>query len=272
MDAGETFATCISRVQNPKMRRCLTEIRPNIVSAAADYVQRAENAELHLIHPLATIGAVPGNEMVKTYNGRMAKKEQPGRPIYDRIKLLPKNDRCPFCDHRNVSTLDHILPKQLYPFFAVTPVNLVGCCADCNKLKLAVAPTNAFDTILHPYFDDVTTHQWLAAQVIESAPAALTFHVAEVDEWDDALNARIAHQFELLGLADLYSSQAACETANIKANLQLHFDAGGAPAVRSELESQWASRQLNQLNSWQTATYGALANSDWFCDGGFGET
>jgi hypothetical protein len=85
------------------------------------------------------------------------------------------------------------------------------------------------------------------------------------------LNARIAYQFGLLGLANLYSSQAARETTDIRQNLQRHFDFGGVTAVRAELEFQWESRRANLINSWQTATYEALAESDWFCDGGFAE-
>lgn len=271
MDAGETFTTCISRVRDPDMKRRMLAILPDIVAAAADYVDKAENGGLHLIPETNVIGAVPGSEMVKTYDIRMAKKDQPGRPIYDQLKLLPENDRCPFCDHRNISTLDHILPKTHYPIFAVTPVNLVGCCADCNRVKLDAVPTSPSDMVLHPYFDEVTDRQWLVANVVERIPAALTFHVIEVDEWDDVLNARIAHQFDLLGLAHLYSSQAARETTDIRQNLQRHFDSGGPNAVRIELEYQWRSRQANRINSWQTATYEALAESDWFCDRGFAQ-
>ena len=271
MDVGETFTTCISRVRDSVTKRRLTAILPDIEAAAADYVDKAENGGLHLIPQQKVIGAVPGNEMIKIYDGRMAKKGQPGRPIYDQIKLLPENDRCPFCDHRNISTVDHILPKTRYPIFAVTPVNLVGCCADCNKVKRDVIPTSAFDIVLHPYFDEVTDQQWLVANVVERTPVALTFHVAEVDEWDDVLNARVVHQFELLRLANLYSSQAARETTDIRQNLQRHFDSSGSDTVRVELKYQWESRQGNRINSWQTATYEALAESDWFCGGGFAQ-
>lgn len=271
MDAGETYTTCISRVRNPVMKRRLLAILPDIEAAADDYVEKAENGELHLITQLNVIGEVPGSEMVKTYDGRMVKKGQPGRPIYDQIKLLPENDQCPFCDHRNISTVDHILPKTHYPIFAVTPINLVGCCADCNKVKHDAIPTSALDIVLHPYFDDASNRQWLVANVVERTPVALTFHVIEVTEWDDTLNARVAHQFDLLRLADLYSSQAAGETTDIRQNLQRHFDSGGPDAVRAELEYQWESRHANRINSWQTATYEALSESDWFCDSGFAQ-
>ena len=271
LDAGETFAICISQVKNPAMRQRLTAIRPEIEAAAADYAENAEHGELHLFPQAELIGTVPGSEMVRTYDVRMVKKGQPGRHIYDQIKLLPKGDRCPFCDHRNISTLDHILPKARYPVLAVTPDNLVGACADCNKMKLDAASNNPGDMVLHPYFDVVYDQRWLTADVVQQTPAALTFHVIDVDEWDDVLNARVAHQFGLLGLANLYSSEAAQEIANIRFNLQRHFKRGGAAAVRAELEYQWESRLANRINSWQTATYEALAKSDWFCDRGFAE-
>lgn len=47
LDPGETFTACISRVRDPEMRRRLAAIRPNIETAAADYVQKAENGELY---------------------------------------------------------------------------------------------------------------------------------------------------------------------------------------------------------------------------------
>ena len=272
LDAGETFATCISRVQDKTVRGRLTAIRPNIEAAANDYVKKAKTGNLHLIQQMETIDGVSGQELVKTYDSRMAKKGQPGRLIYDQIKLLPDGDRCPFCDHRNVSTLDHFLPKQRYPIFAVAPINLVGACRECNTAKSNVTPISEDDTLLHSYFDKVNEQQWLFARVARRIPAALIFYVSAVAGWSDILNARIAHQFDLLGLAALYASQAAREITDIRQNLQQHFDNGEAAAVRAELRRQRKSRQANRVNSWQTATYQALAESDWFCDKGFAET
>ena len=58
-----------------------------------------------------------------------------GRKYYDKIKAIPKYSKCPFCGVGIVSTLDHYLPKTKYPTYALTPVNLIACCADCNKNK-----------------------------------------------------------------------------------------------------------------------------------------
>jgi hypothetical protein len=270
-DAGDTFQICVSRVRDWAFRRRLIGVRHEIEVASADYETRAEAGELHLIRTNDTVGgSVTSTEMVNLYDRRMARKNGPARSIYNEIRMLPEGDRCPFCDQRNVSTLDHILPKGHYPALAVAPLNLVGACMECNKLKLDVCPDTARDTFLHPYFDDISADNWLTADVIEQCPCAVVFDVNPPGSWGRILTARMRHQFELLKLAELYSREAAREISDIRYNLQRHFDAGGRDAVRQELRRQWQSRRANRLNSWQTATYKALSDSGWFCDEGFG--
>ena len=269
IDAGQTFSTCICRIRDADLKNRLSAILQNVEQAAVDHHTKALVNQLYQIQQIQNVGAVTKDEMVANYDFRMAKKGQPGRPIYDEIKLLPTDDRCPYCDQRLISTLDHFLPKGRYPLFAVTPINLIGSCADCNKLKTETAPASGESTFIHPYYDDVSGEQWLFAEVVETAPAALVFSSRSVEVWSDELNNRVTLQFELLDLARLYGSQAAREITDIRHNLQMHHDAGGEAAVRSELQLQWDSRRANRLNSWQTATYQALSLSDWYCGGGF---
>jgi hypothetical protein len=138
------------------MQRRLASGRPQIEAASIEYEYRAEAQELYLIAASNSIaGVVTSTEMSDVYDQRMARKNAPGRAAYDKIKMLPNGDRCPFCDQRNVSTLDHMLPKALYPALVVAPLNLIGVCMECNKLKLDIAPSGAEDTFLHTYFDDI---------------------------------------------------------------------------------------------------------------------
>jgi hypothetical protein len=270
IDAGETFQTCISRVRDLHLRRRLISVRPDIEAAAADYELKAADGDLHLIVTADSVaGVVKKCEMVRVYDQRMASKNGPGRGIYDRIKLLPKGDRCPFCDQRNVSTLDHILPKALFPALAVVPLNLVGACLECNKVKLSAVPAAPEETVLHPYFDDIRQEQWLKAQLVHQNPCAIIFRVAPPADWSAVTAARVKSEFNLLGLSSLYSSEAAREISNIRYNLRMYFESGGRDAVRDELLRQWHSRHKNRLNSWQTATYEALSNDVWFYSGGF---
>jgi hypothetical protein len=190
-DAGSVFSTCISKVRNTDLRQRLRSVRPSVVAAANDFDSHAQASSLHLIGEENGVdGVVTTDEMVKVYDQRMAAKESPGRAIYDQLKMLPDGDRCPFCDQRNISTLDHFLPKTLFPSLVVAPCNLVGACMECNKIKKDFAPQTAEEVGLHPYYDDITGSTWLVAEVVEEDPCGFVFSVAAPDAWDDLLAAR----------------------------------------------------------------------------------
>jgi hypothetical protein len=274
LDVKKTFDTCTSRVRdnqkNNFLRSRFAGVSRVIVAESGNFVVQAEAGEMFRVPQNQNVGGtVTTDEMVSLYDGRMAGKTGPGRSIYSTIKLLPEHDRCPFCDHRDVSTLDHILPKTLFPALAVTPLNLVGSCRDCNTAKKTLAPTSVDDAILHPYFDNVSDQTWLKARIIEQDVCAVLFRVKHRGEWSNSTNARLKAQFKTLGLNKLYSNQAAREMSGIRDSLIRKHDAGGAETVRHELEDQWRSRQVDRRNCWQTALYNALSRSDWYCDVGF---
>lgn len=269
-DAGETFAKCISRVRNTDLKHRFESVANYIAIEAAVYAKRAEAAELHLVNEAANVeGMVTRDEMIDLYDQRMAGKNGPGRHVYDAIKALPKHGICPFCDHRPVSTLDHLLPKRQFPSLAVTPDNLVGACADCNKTKLAFAPASVEQVILHPYFDHVEGERWLAARVVEGPVAAVIFRTRAVAAWSDTLNERVRRQFGMLGLGLLYGAQAAREISGLARLLGQIRDSRGAAGVREELRRQAETREVVRLNSWQSVFYRTLSESDWFCNGCF---
>lgn len=44
-------------------------------------------------------------------------------------------DTCQYCTLNSVNTLDHIIPKENYPEYAVHPKNLFPACSQCNSKK-----------------------------------------------------------------------------------------------------------------------------------------
>ena len=270
IDTGKTFDDCANLIRNPPLRASMIGLRPDILAISALYDERAEAGEIHLIarHPNG-LNRVAGSDLIKNYTQRMVRKGVPARAVYDALKILPRYNRCPYCNYGSVETLDHVLPKEIYPGFSVKPTNLVGCCDRCNRLKGNAAPTGPEDGFLHPYFDQVNNAVWLFADVVESVPAAVTFHVENPRALDIDLVSRIRAQFDDLELARLYSDAAAEEIADIEDSLEEVFQTGGAEAVTAHLERQCRSRRRTNLNSWRAALYGALAGSFWYCDGGF---
>lgn len=268
----DVFLTCVNRVRNVDLKGRLKSVADNIEEAAEEFDQKGMNKSFYLLHEHDTIaGVVTKNEMEKVYTSRMAKMGTPGRPFYEKLKSSAPHAICPLCGHRTVSTLDHYLPKAHFPSLAVVPFNLVPACSDCNKLKLSVIPKATEEQTLHPYYDDATTEQWLFAEVIEGTPASIRFFMKDVDDWSDALNARIKTHFNIFGLGSLYTSQAGAELANIRFQLNNILEKSGAENVRLHLLENFQSRKNNHRNSWQTAMYKAMAGNEWFCNGGFNQ-
>lgn len=269
-DPGQVFLTCISHVRDSDLKTRLTSVEPNVTTDASTFDTAATMAILHQLHPGNDVGGiVTTDEMTKVYTQRMAKKGAPGRPYYDSLLAAPAYGRCPLCGQGTVSTLDHHLPKDKFPSLAVVPINLVPACANCNKVKTNAIPHTQEEQTLHPYFDDVEGAQWLFAEVIEVAPAAIRFFAQPPNESGAIKVNRIKHHFQAFKLGALYTSYAAEELTNIRYSLEKIFPLTGADGVRAHLQIQRDSYKAAHLNSWQTAMYGALVASAWYCAGGF---
>ena len=269
-DAVVVFETCIERVRNADLKRRLQSCSEEIGDASAEFDQKAAVAELHTIEAKDNVAnAASVDEMKKVYTERMAKKMAPGRIYYDRIMALPEHGRCPLCSQRVVSTLDHHLPKAHYPSLAVLPLNLIPSCQDCNKTKSEDIPINSEQETLNPYYDDVEGFTWVKAKLTESIPVSIEFYVDPPRNCDEVLKERLKHHFSTFNLASLYSSHAAEELASIEFIARKIFEDGGGDELGNFLRDAAESRMQVNINSWQTALYTCLSESQWFCQNRF---
>lgn len=268
--AADVFAACVSIVKSNELKGRLHSVVGTITAAEAEFEVAATNANLHNLATQADVaGVVSIKEMSEVYEYRMVRAGTPGRLFYDKLMSSPSHGLCPLCGQRVVSTLDHHLAKTQYPALAVTPLNLVPACMDCNKIKLAQIPKTAEEQTLHPYFDNIEAEQWLYAEIITSSPAALRFYIQAPDGALAVQVARVRHHFSLFGLGRLYAAHAGAEIVNIRRSLERIFATAGSLEVKAHLQDQASSYAVVDKNSWQTAMYAALAENDWFCQIGF---
>lgn len=267
--ARATLELCIESIQSEALTDRLELIAEAIEDAEAAYIENGDQQTLFSIpQTLGIDGHVSVAEMKRVYKDTFAKSVRT-RDIYDQIKKLPPNDICPLCGQRTVSTLDHYLAQSLHSALAVTPINLIPACIDCNKAKLDAQPATAAEQTLHPYFDEADDGVWLFATVEESAPAALRFYPDPPDDWPELKRVRMINHFRKFGLGALYASHSAAELNNIRYGLQRIAERGTADDIKTDLQRRAESAEAAHINSWQTAMYFALAESEWFCEGGF---
>ncbi|MHB1991642.1 hypothetical protein [Metallibacterium scheffleri] len=236
-------------------------------------MENGEGATLHAIAGTQDVGGhVTGNEMERVYNGTFVKSSLT-RDTYAKLKKACVNDICPLCGQGTVHQLDHYLPITSFPVFGVTAINLVPTCSDCNKYKLVHVPTTVAEQTIHPYFDAVDDERWLFGEVVNGAPAAVRFSVAPPASWDEVKVERMRTHFRIYRLGALYATHAAVEIVNMRYALRkMAATAGFEQRIRQNLRGRAESCAAVYENSWQRATFEALADSEWFCASGFDET
>jgi len=114
---------------------------------------------------------------------------------------------CPACGELGrPNTLDHYLPKNLYPHFCVTPVNLFPMCDACQLAKgTKVGDAQSPRFFIHPYFDTFVGEQVLHLEI--NAPFdAPTFTLGIVNDLDPSHDRLIRSHMRELEIERRYAS------------------------------------------------------------------
>jgi len=269
----EALKLCATSIRDEDLKDRLLLAAASVEAAEAEYVKNGEGATLYAIAETKDVGGhVTGKEMERVYNGTFVKSRRT-RDTYAALKKGCVNDICPLCGQGTVHQLDHYLPITSFPVFGVTAINLVPACSDCNKYKLVHVPATVGEQTIHPYFDAVDDERWLFGEVVKGAPAAVRFSVIPPASWDAVKAERVRTHFRIYRLGALYATHAAVEIVNMRYALRkIASTAGFKQRIRQDLRGRAESCANVYKNSWQRATFDALADSKWFCAGGFDKT
>ncbi|EZP61085.1 HNH endonuclease [Exiguobacterium sp. RIT341] len=267
LSTKEILLTSIANYQDKDLIDRLKSAERELTEWAEIFEGNIINNTVHTINKdLCIPQNVSSNEMVNIYDDKFAKKTGPGRELYNQIKNSAKNNMCPFCGYRPVDSLDHYLPKRKFPALAISPINLIPACLGCNKKKGEGAPTTAAEEFLHPYFDDIDDDFWLYSEVLESVPITVRYRVMPPETWSEIKKERVKNHFKKFHLGQLYSSYVSEELSEKIYILKIIFESGGSKAVKEDINKSLDSFRYNHKNSWKTALFKALADSEWFCE------
>ena len=247
----------------------LAAISGTLAATATDYHSHATAGSLNLIPRVAAVGSVTKTELAGLYSEHLSSTSGAARAIYDRIRNAAPLKRCPLCGIGTVAQLDHHLPKSRYPDLAILPANLVPACHFCNDTKKSKYPATAGQQTFHPYFDaHLLSAPWVRATLNAGPPPVLVFDTNPPATWSRVDRARVERHFQVCGLAVTFTSNANDELPIIRDRLRVQASRGGAAAVQQFLTDEQVVH-ANRPNSWQHATYRALAADPWFVGGGF---
>lgn len=271
----DIYNECTSSIRNPATRESLNKYLYTYLLNVASYEYKASNKSLFeltdLIEPVLKSKDYPFGvtsvSLKKLYSSQMVPEQKPARKYYDILKSLPKRSRCPFCGIGIVETLDHYLPKSVFPIFSILPNNLIACCRDCNSEKSIEYATTKSSQTLHPYYDDFSNKQWLFSKVIQTPAPAIMFYVNPPITWSGVDRDRVESHFTCYSLNRRYSIQAANELGVLMIKL-IQYEISPV-VIRKLLEEKYNIYKSICLNSWETAMYQALYQDDWYCNVGY---
>ncbi|MDP2906667.1 MAG: hypothetical protein Q8O03_01895, partial [Nanoarchaeota archaeon] len=112
---------------------------------------------------------------------------------------------------------------------------------------------------------------WIKARLIEDEPISIIYFADPPECWEAILADRIIYHFEIFKLIELYGSHAAEEISNIELISRAIFRSTGKQGLKEYLELNVESHRRNRNNSWQTALYRCLSESEFYCNQRFNE-
>jgi 5-methylcytosine-specific restriction endonuclease McrA len=201
--------------------------------------------------------------------------EKPTQPLSKlRSDFITRCVVCPYCRLSESATLDHYLPKDMYPEFSVFPQNLVPSCAYCNSTKNDLILNDEKNCLLflHPYFDKVSASTFLTLtfKIIPNA-ILLSYKVSKTSDMTEKEFTQISKHFQILKLGERYRKMAIDTLRERRFGLENLFNSVGKEKAVSQYLQEEAKSIAAYLggNNWRAVLFKTLSSDEQFCNRGF---
>lgn len=241
------------RKSNTVKKLLQPSIKIYLAKCEDNYLSKGE--QFYLLSPQNSLpGDMSREEITKMYTNRF-------RNIYkDKFPQMIHCLVCPICGSNITNTFDHVLPKSLFPEFAITPINLVPMCLNCNSKKSESLNTTYEQSSFHPYYEDFSDLTGLYFRLTndQSNPVKIEFM--------EESNSKLKNIFHLYGMDTLLEMKSGILIRSIAK--QLVDD-----CTKRSLELALSSCQKNlDSETWKKILYTSLLeqvdslykNIDWF--------
>lgn len=141
-----------------------SELITELTEAEQSYLEAIQNKKLHLIQGRKNLFSNDKIDlkMLEIYRNKI-----------DKNLFLPHSINgfafCCYCGTSAKVTDEHVLPKENFYQYAITPCNLVPCCSDCNTNKGTTVINSPSRTPFHPYFEDYDFRDWVTCEIISTS-------------------------------------------------------------------------------------------------------
>jgi len=234
-----------------------SDIKDNWKSRTQEYLDNAGNPEV--VKPWGLIAREDRKKFSNLYSNPQEGSTQ--RPVLESLRDR-KLQLCPACGEDGTpNTLDHYLPKDSFPEFAITAANLAPMCDICQGEKLIETVTPANERIfLHPYYDEFLDEQVVMLEFAKplGTPPSLTLRPSQALSPDQA--ALVSRHLNGLGVMRRYNHFFKDEYMRL---LRLTSDMRTRGLnLREQLVNFRNMASYKSVNSWGHVFYAGVISDD----------
>ena len=202
----------------------LDAIKTQMKSCYDNYESALNSASVHNLDPYGFVDPEKDN-LKKLYKSDcdIAKKIRLHHSAFTSSTKRVYNNKCPYCTLSEPDTIEHILPKDKYPEFAVHLYNLIPCCSKCNRHKLAaVRNPIGLPYTMNFYYHDPDFCQFLEADCIidPNGYPSFEYRLAFPKNADLTLAAIMTNHFKRLRLIKRYDEEVVRGYTNIELTIK----------------------------------------------------
>ncbi|TFD75455.1 hypothetical protein E3T54_12065 [Cryobacterium sp. Sr8] len=267
----ETAQACARGTSDGTLAKRLLAARPSLESNNLAFRGSIASHEMHLIEESDySVPGVSAAEIKWMYTNHFARLGHPARKLYEKLIGAAPEGLCCYCQYGQAKTLDHFVPQNHAGTLSIDPWNLVPACEQCNHKLQAKWGTTAADQMLHPY-DMPALGRWLRGIVASHDPIEIAFSIDPLALHETELQDRMVNEFDSLGLAAMYAVVSAGDISIARRYLIRNYKAADDDeSVRAHLLEAAGDAFAVDENSRRGVVLEALAQSAWFCAGGYG--
>ena len=233
-DYLEDFESITATRRNSDVRSILCSVRDDVAAAYDEYVMHEGNG-CHL-EPI-DIGDDIKTELRNNF--RLIDTGASHQEIRNSILALGREDKCVFCSVTAVDSLDHLLPREVYPEFSVLALNLVPACSRCNRIKDRECFRATGNNLMHPYFTEMPAEPLLFVEIRIRQDAITCHYFLRRDTGiDEEAFSTIENLFGILQLAELYGTHSVGEMQDRLLSMDCIYRMGGSAMLHDYLVSR----------------------------------
>lgn len=176
---------------------------------------------------------------------------------------------CQNCTVDSVNSMDHILPKSIYPQYVVNPKNLFPCCTTCNSYKLDSVEKKEKGKFLNLYLDELPDEQYLFLDIFldDDNEINFKFYLSNVNSINEELFDIIKYHYENLHLFERMRLKSIEHVSEFENRISTFRKRLTINEIREDItEAIQEDLKVYGYNHWKCILEKSLLNSSLFID------